>query len=73
MREIIFCVIFYSAAIAAKEGNVSQKIMNGYFHAQLSKRYILDPMLVLKNPRDLFRKMRSQRVSNARKCSLLEM
>ena len=70
MREIIFCVIFYATAVAAKEGNVFQKIMNGYFHAQLSNRYILDP---IKNPRDLFRKMRSQRVSNARKCSLLEM
>ena len=73
MREIIFCVIFYATAVAAKEGNVFQKIINGYFHAQLSNRYSLDPVQVFKKRRDLFRKMRSQRVSNARKCSLLEM
>ena len=42
MREIIFCVIFYAAAVAAKEGNVFQKLMNGYFQAQLSNRYSLE-------------------------------
>ena len=29
MREIIFCVIFYAAAAAAKEGNVVQEWYTG--------------------------------------------
>ena len=29
MREIIFCVIFYAAAPAAKEGNVLQESCTG--------------------------------------------
>ena len=82
MREIIFCVILNAIAAAAREGNGLQKI----FHLELLpfgmtdvflKKSIIDSLG--RRPdryqyeRNLFRKMRSQCVSFARKCGLLEM